>query len=424
MRVGRTRSIRWNVVPLLAAVASAVLATPAAAQRATFLPELFLDTGYSSNVRYGGGTAEGERNADWSTRLGLVLPLRRETGASSWTLSYAPSFERFSRLREYDADAHRVAFEGRVRPGRSSSVEFGLRYERSQEQGSLSGAGGLGQVDAPGAGLPDAVLVDRAERDSYVAELQLRQSPTSRWEIGEAVQASVSRYRATDVPGALPPESKDEYGGTLSLRYLVGRRSTIGTEYGYRRVEPERSNREDAYLVGLLWEFRSGRIFTTRLRGGGFWRSVGDTAEVPASTLQDRRGFQAALEFAWALPTVQISVQAARAPTGGGSTAGTSTDTSLLFGLSGEPDPRLRWQFGARYARRRPTQPSDPTFNAYGAGGSLDILLVRNLGLRLTADWAEQSGLEDGGNTSVEPSFVTARVGIVWYPAGAPRRGR
>ena len=115
----------------------------------------------------------------------------------------------------------------------------------------------------------------------------------------------------------------------------------------------------------------------------------------------------------------RFSLEGSHGPSSGGALEGTSTDTVAGIRWEGARAERLRWDAGARWARRDPTIEGEPTLRSAGMGAGIEWLPRRQVGLRARADWVRQSGDETAVRNG---SFLTASIGASWYPGGATSR--
>ena len=391
----------------ITAVLLAVL-TRQAARAATFEPEVRAEVGHSDVVYYVGE----EPRPDWFAVGALLLPLRGEGPRNRWELSWEPAAFRHREMAELDHYEHRVrvAAESVRREGTSFAVAAG--WQRSQEQG-----------DPTSTLAGDLFLVPRSELDtsSFLASLRRERGARLVWNV--EARAADSNYTPLPDPEAdLPPvvlEDRREVEVAAGLSRLVSRATEVGLECRYLRYELDVTGDENDHLLSVTTRRRTSERTTVEGRVGVFRRELepSETVEVPGDTTE--AGIQAAIGLEHATAQGRVSVTGSHGPSSGGGLAGTSTDTVVGVRWGSARADRLRWGTGARWAMRDPTIEGDPTLRSVGAGGDVEWLPKPQIGLRLRADWVRQSG---GDAIARNGSFLTASIGLHWYPLGATSR--
>lgn len=396
--------IRFRVVPavLLAALATQV------GSAATFEPEASADVGRSDNVYYVGE----ERKADWFAVGALLLPLRGEGPRNRWELSWEPSAFRYRELAELDHYEHRVrvAAESVSRGETSCAVEAG--WERSQGQG-----------DPRSVLAGDLFLVPRSELDASSFRASLRRERGVRFVWNVEARGAASDYTPipdpdTDLPAATL-EDRREYEVAAGFGRLVSRASEVGLEYRYLRYELDVTGDENDHLLSFTTRRQLSEKTTVSGRVGVFRRDLEPSETVVVSADEAETAIQAAAGLEHATRQGRVTIEGSRGPSSGGALTGTSTDTVVGARWNGARAGRLRWGAGARWAMRDPTIAGDPTLRSAGAGGDVEWLPRPQIGLRLRADWVRQSG---GDAIARNGSFLTASIGLRWYPRGATSR--
>jgi len=419
-----------NLSPACAAAAAiAVLLLwpcPARGQETLFNPYVSVEYGYTNNVEFS-GTAQ---TADNSTRLTVMLPMVRYWPKGWMVFSYSPSYYKYRDSDLLDRDEHRLRFGVSTQVSRRSSLDFSTRFTRTQVQGEVLNQGAI-DLPAPGGGgggdLPpldleegSLLLSQRTERDLIGADLGFRQQAAERWDWYARVGASDWKHTMIEDfpegPESSLVEDRSEYRGNLGVARSLSRTTSLGARYGYRHTELDISGEEDMHSVMLTLEHQAGPKLSVGGELGGYRR----TSTAPGDSAGDltRNGMRGALRLRREYRRVVFGLFAGYAPTSGGDLAGTSTDSSLGLGLAGTGSAAWDWNLGARYTRRRPTDPDQPTRTATGVSGAVERRFGRSAALRLTASHVRQ----DNGIEGIEnPSVFRALFGVVWYPVGHTR---
>jgi len=373
--------------------------SPALSQKITFDPELELGALSNDNVRY---APEGEEDSDTSFRVRLLLPVVREWAGGRLQFSYEPSYEKYSDNSDLDHDSHNVELSLRNEPSPRSELDYTLSFNSSQRQGR-----------ADSISSPDLVVVPRLDRQLLETDISFSRQSGRRTHWVLAAGASDYSYSSiTDV--GLPPEVEDRrtYRGTAGLHWTRTRTSTLGFEAGYQIFDLEGTGEENIASLSLVWtrEFARGSEMEARL--GGFNRDR--EAEDPMDPILDESGFQGEFRLTKSMRTTSFSFIALRAPSPGGTLAGTSTDTAGQIILEGDPGPRWHWAVSGRYSKREPTTAGFPEVDSTVGSASLEWRPNRRFGVRMSLDNTDQSATVPEDDISV----FTAHIGAVWYPKG------
>ena len=391
--------------------AAAILFAALAAEvgrAATFEPEVHADLGHSDDVYYDAV----EPRPDWFAVFALVLPLRGEGQRNRWELSYRPSAFRYRDLSELDHYEHRVRVGAESIARRETSFAIEAGWARSQEQGNATSvlAG-------------DLFLVPRSELEalSFGASLRREQGARFVWNVearGADADYSPIPDAETEPPSAIL-EDRREYELVAGFGRLVSRAAEVGLEYRYRRYDLDVTGEENDHLVSVTASRRLSERTAVEGRVGAFRRDLASPPAVEAPGDATDTGIQASVGIERTSRQGRFSLEGSHGPSSGGALEGTSTDTVAGIRWEGARAERLRWDAGARWARRDPTIEGEPTLRSAGMGAGIEWLPRRQVGLRARADWVRQSGDETAVRNG---SFLTASIGASWYPGGATSR--
>jgi hypothetical protein len=141
-----------------------------------------------------------------------------------------------------------------------------------------------------------------------------------------------------------------------------------------------------------------------------------ETTSTTAQTVSARRtGVQGSIGVRRSFRKTELTFLAEHSPSSGGALSGTSTNSWAGLTLSGDPSVRWRWDVAARYARRDPTAPLQPTLTNAGAAFSVEWRPLAKLGVRILGEYSDQLG---GGTGGLSSSYFTAGAALIWYPRG------
>lgn len=399
---------------------------PARGQETLFNPSISLEYGYTDNVEFSGT----DQTSDNATRLAVMLPVVRYSPKGWIVFSYSPSYYKYRDSDLLDRDEHRLRFGVSRQTSRRSWVDFTTRFARTQTQGDVLNQGAI-DLPAPGAGaggdLPpldleegSLLLTERTERDLIGADLGLRHQPSERWTWSARVGASDWQHTRIEGfpegPESAVVEDRTEYRASTGGARSLSRTTSLGVRYGYRHTKLDISGEEDMHSVVLTLEHQAGPHLSFGGEIGGYTR----TSTPPEDGAGDltRNGMRAMARLRRSYRRVVFGMFAGYAPTSGGDLAGTSTDSTLGLSLAGAGSVAWDWNIGARYTRREPTDPDQPTRYAAGAYASVERRFGRSAALRLTASQVQQDNGVDGVE---DPSVFRALFGVVWYPVGHTR---
>lgn len=393
-----------------AALGLGVVVTTAGAQT-TFHPAVSVEIAHSDNVAFLSG-AEAP-SPDWFTRVGVLLPVRRQGPRGFWELSYNPSYLKYREFTVFDNLDHRFGFNAEARPDRRSAWDFTASWTKSQTQG-----------DPGSTAARDQYLTPRADSTSAEAGVAYRREATERWGWNAAVHGAAVRYSPIAgydpaVPTAVL-EDRNEYRGVLGFERLLSRATFAGAEYRFERYELSVSGAEDDHFLSLTARHRFGRDVTMNFRLGAFHRQAPSAEGAAAIEGFQSNGLQGHVDLERSLREQSLSFEADHGPTAGGAFAGTSTDSTAAVRWRGWRGERFRWESAARYARREPTDATQPTVYSSGLGGSVEWIPGPKFGVTLGGDYVRQTGT---GTPLLDGSFTTVRLGVTWYPRSVQRPG-
>jgi len=376
--------------------------SPSVSQSNSFDPELELAVVSNDNIFY---LPEGEELSDDSLRLRLVLPLLREWGNGRLSLSYQPSYEKFSDYDALDHDAHQIDFSVNSTPNQRSQIDYSLSFDSSQRQGG-----------AESIASPDLILVQRLDRQLLETDFSFTRDAGRR--MNWVLAAGVSDYHYSAITGVDDPfetEDRRAYRGSAGMNWTQSRTATIGFEAGYEMFDLEETGEENIALLSVVWTREFARGSEVELRLGGYDRDR-DVTLAPGEEAPDldESGMQGQLRVVKTMRKTNLSFIALREPSSGGTLTGTSTDTAAQLIIEGDPRPRWHWSVSGRYSKRDPATAdfSDITIKVAAAG--LEWRPNRHLDFRMALDSIDQSA----SGVAPDLSVFTARVGVVWYPKG------
>jgi len=385
-------------------------ALPAWAQRSTFHPEVRLEAGWDDNVDI---SPEGEAESDETTRIAVRLPWVRKWRSGQFSMAYEPSYERYRNRSELDNDAHRLTFGVVTDPSRKTSLIWDASVQRTQVQG-----------DPAGTTSPDLTVIGRTERDSLQQSIETvrRIGRRTEWTVG----LSQSAFRFTPIedvpadPTVSAAEDRAEYHLASGFRWSTSERDSLGFEVTYARFDLDVSGSEDVAGTDFVWIRRLARTAEIEARIGVVRREPDfDPAVVVDPTANETITEGAgSVRMSKNYRSSSLSLVAQVQPSSGGSLSGTSTDSGIAVAWIAHPS--TAWTAGTtvRYALRSPRIESLGDTESLGGSVSVEWRPIDKLGVRLTADYTDQSSSE---NPALDRTQTRAALGLVWYPRGTER---
>ncbi len=392
---------------LVVAVAVVLGSQPAAAQRTTFFPSLFLEEARNGNVAYLGASST-EFRPDWSTRLGVSLVLRREGRAGTAGVRYGGYYEKYRKFSDLDHREHMLGVDLASAAGRRSSLGFSTSYSYGQAQGNPA------SLEAP-----DRYLSQRTTRQALAGTLRYDRNGSGRWSWGVSSYGSALRFHRIsglpEEPTAATVEDRNEYGAGAGLRFAMSPRLRLGWGYTFTRYDLKATGREDVQDLSMSFDLGVGRNARLAFRIGAFERRA-INAEGEAQPVERGLGLDTSggVSITRTGREVATTFSADRRASSGGTLMGTSTDTTAGITVTNVRQIRWYWSASARYALRESTLADMSNVQSLAFGGSVERRFRTMLALRVTATFVRQIS----GDVALEGSAPQGLVGLVWSPRG------
>lgn len=379
------------------------------AQSVEFRPELFLDQAYNSNLLT---SAEGVETSDHVTEVGVALPISRAWRAGTVSFLYEPSYQWYRDNDALNHDEHRAALDLTAETSRRASLTYGLEFSRTQDQGSVE------EADAGGF-----TLVPRSERDRLVTDLLVEREIGRRAGWHGGLGAARIEHTLVEDPGEDPflggLEDRSEYGALFGMDRAVSRIDRVGGEVLYDLYDLEETGEEKVGQLLLTWDRSVPERYDVTARIGAYRRDK-DPAAVSEPPDADREtGLSFLFSVARSLRRSSLGFSASRAPSAGGSLAGTSTNTAARLFWTGTPNPRWVWTLHSTYTLREPTLAGSAETTTLGGLGRVDWRPSQRFGFRVEVAHTKRSADDPGYDTSV----TIARFGLRWHPKGPATPG-
>jgi hypothetical protein len=383
-----------------------VSVAPLRAQRTSFNPIISLDYLYVDNVQYLGDNG----TPDSGYRLGIRLPLVRQFRRGTLNLTYSPKFERYQKFEQLNNTGHSLDLGLYVTPTPISKVTLTSSFSRTQDQGD------------PADPYGDAFVGRRTERDLAALGFSYRNRLSGRFLWGFNTQFTDTSYKNIEdfVPAGTDLIGRQTLRGSLDLLRSLSPTTSMGLRLGYGKFRLDDGTDGDSREVGLIVEHALGQR-TDFSMGLGVYEREDATPQDPNTGIDNKRsGIQGFMDLRRQLRRASLSLNAKRATTDGGILAGTSTDTSLGFSVSGTAERRWSWSIATRYARREPTDEQRSTIDTLALGLNLGVKLHRRLQLSLSPVYLHQTGNDAGADALV----LRGGFGLSWAPLEKTRLGR
>lgn len=408
-RYGRPRPAATTAALLVLAISA-----PATAQQAgeegggrhmTFNPSLSVGYGYVDNVVQAGTPSSSTSSS--AASASLTLPVRRDLTRGRFEVAYRGLFRSYESFNVLDHVDHYLDSRLEHRFRRRSKLELSARYTRTQEGG-----------DPTRLQDGNVYISSRVERESYGASILFDHGIGARWKWSIATDAGKSKIASIkdfspDTPPGIAPEGATSYGGALGIEREVSGRTSLGVRYRYQHFEPDTAPKEDVHeVVG-----RFTRTFRRKARlgfdFGGFSRSRAVETDYRTS------GFTGGVDYSYGpVGRVRYTIGVAVAPTSGGSLAGTSTDTRVVFTITSENTRKWDLGFASYYARRVASVTTVPDVDTVSGSAWIERRFARKVSIRLDGNWVDQSSSLPGFS---EGSYAYVNAFVVWYPLGGTR---
>ena len=388
----------------IVAIAISALATgPLVAQTREFTPSIILSQVYTSNIQYLDEDAE---VSDSVTTVIVKLPWEWRTKNSVVNLAYTPSVLRYADADSLDRTEHRVnlGFSRNLDRGSSTTVTTG--YTKSQLQG-----------DAQSAEDPDLFISRRTDRTIGRASLTYSRRMSPRWRWRATAGGSASRFEEIsgfDAGGGDPVEDRMEYRGGFGISRALSRKTHVGGEYGYQVHDLDVTGEETVHTVSATLNHTVSRKLSVEGQIGAFLANGDAARSSPADPDDERSGARATFSLSRALRKVSVSATATHVPSAGGSRSGTSTNSVVGLSVTNNQRRNWSWRGSVRAARRDPTDSAAATLDSLSVGGQVEKRLGRGFAVSANANYIDQNSSNDPDDAA----FVSAAVGLVWYPKG------
>ncbi len=418
-RPGGHRRLRGLPLVLLGIVALGV--RPAAAQRTTFVPSIFVEEARTSNVGYLSEGAD-KLDPDWMTRLGVSLALRREGKGGQAGIRYGGYYERYEKYTVLNHTEHSLGVNFTSPAGQRSTMDFTTAYSYGQIQGNPA------SIEAA-----DRFLSQRVNRQVLRGTARYDLRGSGRWSFGATATGAQYWFReisglpqqpSDGTTGVVPSttiEDRKEVGATAGLRRAMSPRSAIGLVYGYTRYDLEFSGMEQVQNLATTFDLGFAKGATISFQIGAFERRRTSEPAGPA-TVERGIGLQArgGVSITMAGRRTTTSFVADRSASNGGTLYGTSTDTTAGVTVSNIRPIRWYWTASGRYVLRQPTQGNMQNIQTLAGGASLERRFLNGLALRFTGSYVRQVS----GDERFAGSAPAGAVGLVWSPRGADVSGQ